>query len=74
MLGVTLLAVGIGVNFLDAYFSGNLSFSPDASDQNNKLSVLNRFGQPISASKLLLGTVLAVIGGVMLVGSWLSRR
>ena len=74
MVGVAVLAVGIGLNFLDAYFSGNLSFSPDASDQNNKVSTLNRFQRAPGEAGMTLGTILAAVGGVILVFAWLIGR
>ena len=73
-IGVAILAAGIGINFLDAYFSGNLSFSPDASDQNNKVSLLNRFMRPAGGTGVSLGTMLAVVGGSILVIAWLIGR
>jgi len=73
-IGIAILAIGAGLNFLDAYFSGNLSFSPDASDQNNKLSLLNRFQRPAGTVGLSLGTILAAVGATMLVITWLIGR
>lgn len=73
-VGIAILAVGAGLNFLDAYFSGNLSFSPEASDQNNKVSLINRFQRPAGATGLNLGTILAIVGGGILVVSWLVGR
>jgi hypothetical protein len=73
-LAVALAAIGGGLNFLDAYFSGNLSFSPSASDQNNKVSVFNRLGTPIGTSKVTVGTALAVIGAALLVMTFLGKR
>jgi hypothetical protein len=73
-MAVAILAIGGGLNFLDAYFSGNLSFSPDASDQNNKVSVFNRLGAPVGVSKITVGTALALIGAGLLVMTWLRKR
>lgn len=72
--GVTLLAIGLGLNILDAYFSGNLPFSPANSDGNNKVSVINRIGKPINGAGILLGTLLALSGAGVMVFSWVSSR
>jgi len=73
-MAVAILAIDGGLNFLDAYFSGNLSFSPAASDQNNKVSVFNRLGASVGASKITVGTALALIGAGLLVMTWLRKR
>jgi len=69
MLGTAMLAAGLGLNILDAYFSGNLPFSPENSDGNNKVSVLNRIGKP-QGSGILIGTIFALSGAGILVFSW----
>jgi hypothetical protein len=76
IVGFSILSIGVGVNILDAYFSGNLPFSPQQSDQNNKLSVLNRMGRDMGAPGMSLGTMLALVGGLILVTSWIvgSRK
>lgn len=71
-LWVSLIAVGVGVNVLDAYFSGNLPFSPAASDGNNKVSALNKVTDKYT--HLTLGTVLALIGASFLVLGWIRKR
>ena len=73
--GVIILALGAGLNFLDAYFSGNLpGISPDASDQNNKLSLVNRFQRSAGEPGMRLGTMMALLGSGILLTSWLIGR
>lgn len=73
-IGVAILASGLGLNFLDAYFSGNLPFSPAQSDQNNKVSSINRIGRAAGAPGMSLGTMLSLVGGGILVIAWLVGR
>lgn len=69
--GVALLAFGVGFNILDAYFSGNMSFSPATSDQQNNLSTLNRLGGPPDSAGMRLGTILAGLGLAILAVAWI---
>ena len=70
MVGTAILVAGLGLNMLDAYFSGNFPFSPANSDGNNKVSVINRLGKPINGAGILLGTLFALSGAGILVFSW----
>lgn len=74
VIGIGLIAVGLTLNFLDAYYSGNLPFSPATSDQNNSVSKLNRLGQPVSSTKILLGSLLAVTGAVTILVKWFAGK
>lgn len=72
-IGIFLISIGVGLNLLDAYFSGNLPFSPDESDKENAVSKVNAFGGTLGIS-LALGTILALIGGFVLILSWVSGK
>lgn len=70
-----LVVIGLGFNFLDAYFSGNLSFSPSSSSSSNKISVLNRLGKGADAPFYQrLGSILAAIGAAVFVFAYLRKR
>lgn len=69
-IGIGLIGAGLILNFLDAYYSGNLPFSPSTSDQNNSVSKLNRVGQTAGSVRITLGTIAALAGAFLILGKW----
>lgn len=67
-IGIGLIGAGLILNFLDAYYSGNLPFSPSTSDQNNSVSKLNRIGQAVGSVKITLGVIIALSGAFLILG------
>jgi hypothetical protein len=56
VISLALIGSGVGMNLLDAYFSGNLPFSPASSTTMNPVTQANNF-LPVAT-----GTILAVAG------------